>query len=509
MLNPGVNDQITNKNAIVKSVSSAINSEADKSIIFLTMGCTKLSFLIDSGSAVSLLKEESLLRTKINYQLDLQQHITLKGITGNEVEGVGFSLLDFRVKNKKFNINCVICKNIAIETDGIIGCDFLISNQAILDYNQGILKLGHIHLKLIMTSSKRQKSSTAHGNCLQNDMNMSEKSNCQTQIMKTPSPVLTKSFPFKVLTSKNEELLFSDKSSELGFGLSNGGDKQKIANKENMEKVGVMQTQTKDHREKEKDTERSSSSGPKMIGDTERTVGPCSALLMEALEIPGRCEVVCEALQNQWEKDEEVIIEPIDTGVYGSMSARVVTRVNKNQRVPVRLINVTEKPLMLNKGTSVGIITRVNKIDIEHKGDENSSAGIWEEVPQLENVNGVNSTTHKREKMYGNYREYEEKISKNIVENWDILEDKGNLFDAPRDYSLAHCVSEDLKMGAGIAAEVKEKFMGIKELNKQNPKVRDVLYLRRDGRYILYLITSRKGYESTLRTLYQTRSLSI
>lgn len=32
---------------------------------------------------------------------------------------------------------------------------------------------------------------------------------------------------------------------------------------------------------------------------------------------------------------------------------------------------------------------------------------------------------------------------------------EGDLFDAPPEYSLAHCVAEDLNMGAGIAVNFK------------------------------------------------------
>lgn len=41
-----------------------------------------------------------------------------------------------------------------------------------------------------------------------------------------------------------------------------------------------------------------------------------------------------------------------------------------------------------------------------------------------------------------------------------IIEEKGNLFDL--NCSLAHCVSSDFKMGAGIAKEFKKRFGPIK-----------------------------------------------
>lgn len=48
-----------------------------------------------------------------------------------------------------------------------------------------------------------------------------------------------------------------------------------------------------------------------------------------------------------------------------------------------------------------------------------------------------------------------------------ITEVKGDLFDCPGNYSLAHCVSQDLHMSKGIAAIFKEKFGGLDELRAQ------------------------------------------
>ena len=44
---------------------------------------------------------------------------------------------------------------------------------------------------------------------------------------------------------------------------------------------------------------------------------------------------------------------------------------------------------------------------------------------------------------------------------------KGDLFDCPETDSLVHCVSEDLRMGKGIAVTFKKKFGGVEELEAQ------------------------------------------
>lgn len=43
-----------------------------------------------------------------------------------------------------------------------------------------------------------------------------------------------------------------------------------------------------------------------------------------------------------------------------------------------------------------------------------------------------------------------------------LIEEKGNLFDLPLEYDLAHCISLDCAMGAGIAKEFVRKYKGLK-----------------------------------------------
>ncbi|XP_059723594.1 ADP-ribose glycohydrolase OARD1 isoform X2 [Haemorhous mexicanus] len=47
---------------------------------------------------------------------------------------------------------------------------------------------------------------------------------------------------------------------------------------------------------------------------------------------------------------------------------------------------------------------------------------------------------------------------------------KGDLFSCPGTDALAHCISEDCRMGAGIAVLFKKKFGGVQELLDQNYK---------------------------------------
>lgn len=86
-----------------------------------------------------------------------------------------------------------------------------------------------------------------------------------------------------------------------------------------------------------------------------------------------------------------------------------------------------------------------------------------------------------------------------------ILYKNGDLFTCSEDESLAHCVSADLRMGKGIAVSFKNKFGGIPELKEQNQKTGGCAVLKRDSRYIYYLVTKDKYFlKPTYKTLQQS-----
>ncbi|XP_067863422.1 ADP-ribose glycohydrolase OARD1-like isoform X2 [Heptranchias perlo] len=69
----------------------------------------------------------------------------------------------------------------------------------------------------------------------------------------------------------------------------------------------------------------------------------------------------------------------------------------------------------------------------------------------------------------------------------------GDLFTCPEDNALAHCISEDCRMGAGIAVVFKKLFQSVKELQNQDKKIGDVAVLQMKQRYIYYLITKKRA----------------
>ncbi|XP_052241352.1 ADP-ribose glycohydrolase OARD1-like [Dreissena polymorpha] len=81
------------------------------------------------------------------------------------------------------------------------------------------------------------------------------------------------------------------------------------------------------------------------------------------------------------------------------------------------------------------------------------------------------------------------------LSDFKIIHKKGDLFSCPEDESLAHCVSEDLRMGKGIATLFKKNFEGVPELKAQGKKVGDVAILKHGKRFVYYLITKPKYFD--------------
>ena len=94
-----------------------------------------------------------------------------------------------------------------------------------------------------------------------------------------------------------------------------------------------------------------------------------------------------------------------------------------------------------------------------------------------------------RNEKKGTAKENEKVEEKEIKGDFVLEERKGDLFTAGEEYCLAHCVSEDLVMGKGVAKPFKEKFGGINELRAQRPQTGGVCVLKRGSRWIYYLIT--------------------
>lgn len=89
---------------------------------------------------------------------------------------------------------------------------------------------------------------------------------------------------------------------------------------------------------------------------------------------------------------------------------------------------------------------------------------------------------------------------------------QGDLFSTEEHFSLAHCVSRDLRMGKGIAVEFRKRFKNVSELKGQNPTIGSVVYLRMPTRFVFYLVTKERycdkpTYESLTQALQSMKSI--
>lgn len=83
---------------------------------------------------------------------------------------------------------------------------------------------------------------------------------------------------------------------------------------------------------------------------------------------------------------------------------------------------------------------------------------------------------------------------------------EGDLFTAPDEYALAHCVAADMKMGAGIAVKFREKYGQIDELLNQGATAGGLAILKDGSRFIYYLVSKDKSYQ---KPTYQDLFLSL
>lgn len=107
------------------------------------------------------------------------------------------------------------------------------------------------------------------------------------------------------------------------------------------------------------------------------------------------------------------------------------------------------------------------------------------------------------------YKQYKELIfnidTMNNPKFFNLEEIIGNIFKAPENASLAHCVSEDLHMGRGIAVQFRKRYGRIDELKEQEVKTGELAVLKDNARYIYYLITKEKYYDKpTYQNLEKT-----
>ncbi|CAH1372302.1 unnamed protein product [Tenebrio molitor] len=97
------------------------------------------------------------------------------------------------------------------------------------------------------------------------------------------------------------------------------------------------------------------------------------------------------------------------------------------------------------------------------------------------------------------------KRNKGYVEYVKTREITSDLFEMPEEYSLAHCVAEDMNMGAGIAVRFRRDFKKVGELLNQRQRPGGLAILTHKDRFIYYLVTKRlSSGKPTYSTLFSS-----
>ena len=135
---------------------------------------------------------------------------------------------------------------------------------------------------------------------------------------------------------------------------------------------------------------------------------------------------------------------------------------------------------------------------------ESNVSGIW----PIDDTPSVSPCLARRKSQNLDNSSRSSGDSLQTTSKFKFSEIEGDLFTSKD--SLAHCVSTDLKMSAGIAKEFRYRFERVEELKRQHRKVGEVAVLRFRDRFIYYLITKEFYYKkpslSTLkRSLEQVR----
>lgn len=83
-----------------------------------------------------------------------------------------------------------------------------------------------------------------------------------------------------------------------------------------------------------------------------------------------------------------------------------------------------------------------------------------------------------------------------------VKEIVGDLFTAPDDVSLAHCVGADLRMGSGIAVRFRYKFQSVGKLFDQDVGPGGVAHIRDNKRFVFYLVTKQYSKGKNISLLH-------
>lgn len=93
----------------------------------------KIKLLVDTGASLCVIKYEWLRNYPDLVNKIISDRITIKGISGNLVS-LGYIYLDLYFDGQAFNQKYYIFENISCSADGILGQEFFLKYNAVLNY---------------------------------------------------------------------------------------------------------------------------------------------------------------------------------------------------------------------------------------------------------------------------------------------------------------------------------------------------------------------------------------
>ena len=165
-----------------------------------------------------------------------------------------------------------------------------------------------------------------------------------------------------------------------------------------------------------------------------------------------------------------------------------------------------------------------NNIDIDIKtgSDEETDTGHKRKSESpVKASSGKKAKTKKSDKNENSFSEEDKMMTTGVdtdtvstTSGFTMTEVRGDLFSAPPDNSLCHCVSRDFRLGKGIAKLFKNKFGRIDELKSSGAGVGQIAVLEEKKRFIYNLVTKevysgKPTYESLRKTLQEMKSHAV
>ncbi|XP_050537929.1 uncharacterized protein LOC126903640 isoform X2 [Daktulosphaira vitifoliae] len=210
-------------------------------------------------------------------------------------------------------------------------------------------------------------------------------------------------------------------------------------------------------------------------------------------------------LQKNSDKDTKI---DKNQSKFNTEEASVLTTINKNNSTKNNIKKKSKNSKCLEQDISNTVNDLSNKNDNQENSKEKKNSKCLKQEEDILNTLNKNKFLVKSEKKKKKRNKSNSSIKLNQSDNNSNISDleeqymltnnnleyeelDENLFKMGKEYAFAHCVAEDLRMGAGIALEFKRTFGCLGKLFDQHLKVGDVGVLNHKNQYIFYLVTKK------------------